>query len=160
MCQVNDVISGVLLTLHKHEVILWPERWTALQLPTNLTWTTVPFLAQSTSVIADVAGVYAFVIQPQTPLTLITSYLMYVGKTDRSLRQRFREYLRERDQGNIRPKLLRILPLYGEHLFFAFAPVSTGHTPTNIEAALLGAFIPPGNDQINVQVNRIRKAFQ
>jgi len=160
MSQENDLIAGALLTYHKHEVVLWPDRWGALRLPTDLIWTTVPFSAESTSAIANAPGVYAFVIQPKTSLTLLTSYLMYVGKTDRTLSQRFREYLRERDLGNIRPKLLRILPLYGEHLFFAFAPVPTGYSPADIETALLEAFIPPGNDQINVHVNRIRKAFQ
>jgi hypothetical protein len=84
---------------------------------------------------------------------------MYVGMTNRPLRQRFSEYLQERDSDHIRPKLLRILPLYGEHLFFAFAAAPSGHTPEAIEAQLLAAFIPPGNDQINAHVNRIRKAF-
>jgi hypothetical protein len=159
MPQTNDLIDGAMMTMHKHEVILWPDLWSSLQLPPHLTWKIVPFSAQSSGSIVREAGVYAFVVRPQTPLALTTSYLMYVGMTDRPLRQRFREYLRERDSGRIRPKLLRILPLYGEHLFFAFAPVPSGFTPEGIEAQLLAAFIPPGNDQINAHVNRIRKAF-
>ena len=159
MPQLNDLISGAMLTTHRHEVVLWPERWAALQLPANLTWTVLPFSPQSAPTISDSAGVYAFLVRPQCALTLETSYLMYVGKTDRQLRQRFREYLRERDSGQIRPKLLRILPLYGQHLFFAFAPIPMGYTTTAIESALLTAFIPPGNDQIDAHVNRIRKAF-
>ena len=159
MPQVNDLIDGAQLTTHTHEFTLWPRQWTPLQLPPGLQWTVVPFSALSTDAIADVPGVYAFVIRPQTPLTFETSYLMYVGKTDRPLAVRFREYLRERDSGEIRPKLLRILPLYDRHLFFAFTPVPAGSTPAGVEAALLSAFIPPGNDQIDAHVNRIRKAF-
>jgi hypothetical protein len=159
MPQLNDLIDGALLSTHKHEFILWPQQWLPLQLPPVLNWTVVPFSAQSASAIPNVPGVYAFVIQPQTPLTLVTSYLMYVGKTDRPLVQRFREYIRERDSEQVRPKLLRILTLYDGHLFFAFAPVPAGFTPAEVERVLLAAFIPPGNDQINAQVNRIRKAF-
>jgi hypothetical protein len=159
MPQINDMIDGAMLGVHRHEVILWPEMWTPLQMLPTLTWTVVPFSPLSKASIVRAPGVYAFIIRPQTPLLLVTSYLMYVGMTDRPLRQRFSEYLKERDSGQIRPKLLRILPLYGEHLFFAFASVPAGHTPASVEAQLLAAFIPPGNDQINAHVNRVRKAF-
>jgi hypothetical protein len=159
MPQLNDMIDGAAMTIHKHEVILWPHLWLSLQLLPALTWTVVPFSPQSSQSIFQEPGVYAFLVRPQTQFLLETSYLMYVGMTDRPLRRRFREYIRERDSGRIRPKLLRILPLYGEHLFFAFARVPTGHTPGGIEAQLLSAFVPPGNDQINAHVNRIRKAF-
>lgn len=159
MPQLNDMIDGLTMVAHTHEHILWPQKWAQLVLPAGLTWTVVPFRATSAPAIATVPGVYAFIIRPQTPLTLSTSYLMYIGKTDRALRARFREYLREQTSDAIRPKLLRILPLYGDHLFFAFSPTPTGATPQVVEQALLTAFIPPGNDRIDAQVNRIGKAF-
>jgi hypothetical protein len=160
MAQFNDLIEGEYFARHSHTVVLWPQRWGELVLPLGLQWTVVPFDAASTNGVSDQPGVYAFVIQPQTAFTLPTSYLMYIGKSDRPLRQRYRDYLRERDADDIRPKLLRILPLYGGHLFFAFAPAPDGVSPAEIEQALLSAFIPPGNDRIDAQVHRIRKAFQ
>jgi hypothetical protein len=84
---------------------------------------------------------------------------MYIGKTDRNFRDRFREYLRERDSGQIRPKLLKILPQYPGHLFFAYAEVPVGHSPKDVETALLHAFVPPGNDQLDAEFTRADKAF-
>jgi hypothetical protein len=160
MPQFNDLIDGEYLVRHTHTITLWPERWGGLNLPLGLTWTVVPFTTESVAAVSAEPGVYAFIIRPQTPLTLDTSYLMYIGMTDRPLVQRYRDYLRERDSDQIRPKLLRILPLYGPHLFFAFAPTPDGSTPEAVEQSLLSAFIPPGNDRIDAHVNRIRKAFQ
>jgi len=160
MSQLIDLINGETLVRHTHSITLWREKWEELILPAGLVWSLVPFAAESASDVSNLPGVYAFLIRPQTSLSLDTSYLMYIGKTDRPLLQRFRDYLRERDSDSIRPKLLRILPLYGPHLFFAFAPSPEGTSPREIEQALLSAFIPPGNDQIDAQVHRIRKAFQ
>ena len=158
MPQLFDLIEGEELVRHRHQIVLWRDKLEQLTLPPGLVWTVLPFVSASASAIATQPGVYAFVIRPQTPLTLSTSYLMYIGKSE-ALRRRFGEYLRERNSDNIRPKLLRILPLYGPHLFFAFAPVPPGVTSLQVEQALLSAFIPPGNDQIDAQVNRLRKAF-
>lgn len=160
MSQIVDLIDGETLVRHTHSITLWREKWDELELPAVLDWTVVPFEVASASGISNLPGVYAFVIRPQTQLSLATSYLMYVGMSNRPLRQRFREYIRERESESVRPKLLRILPRYGPHLFFAFSPVPAGTTPREVEQALLSAFIPPGNDQIDAQVNRIRKAFQ
>jgi len=159
MPQFIDLIDGETLVRHTHSITLWREKWELLTLPAPLHWTVLPFTTESAAGVSTACGVYAFIIQPQTPLNLGTAYLMYVGKSDRPLRSRFREYLRERNSDSIRPKLLRILPLYGPHLFFAFAPAPEGTTPRELEQAILSAFIPPGNDQIDAQVNRIRKAF-
>jgi hypothetical protein len=82
-----------------------------------------------------------------------------VGETERTLHDRFAEYLIEAKSDKIRPKLLRILPLYPDHLMFACAPIPAGVAPKNIESALLEAFLPPGNDQVPATVRRPRKAF-
>jgi hypothetical protein len=85
---------------------------------------------------------------------------MYIGKTDRTLWERFGEYMRERDSNAIRPKLLRLLPLYENDLFFMFAPISTGPTIVGAtEQVLISAFLPPCNDRLDAEVNRVRKAF-
>jgi hypothetical protein len=118
----------------------------------------VPFADSSETLLPPALGVYAFLVRPQLA-SLDLTYLMYVGKTDRTFRERFREYLRERDSGEIRPKLLKILPQYPAHLFFAYAEVPAGYSAGDVEKALLRAFVPPGNDQLDAQFMRADKAF-
>jgi hypothetical protein len=52
---------------------------------------------------------------------------MYIGETERTLRVRFRDYLNEAESDSIRPKLLRILPLYRDYLHFACTPLPKRH---------------------------------
>ena len=158
MSQENDLITLTAITRFGHRFVLWPDRWNALQLGYPLDWKIVPFSEASASQLPEEFGVYAFLIQPQIA-NLSLTYLMYVGKTDRTFRDRFREYLRERDSGQIRPKLLKILPQYPNHLFFAYAVVPTGYSPAAVETALLHAFVPPGNDQLDAEFSRADKAF-
>jgi hypothetical protein len=148
------------MSLFTHEFILWPERWINLNLPIQLDWTLVPFEPGSRQSIAQLPGVYAFLIRPQTISALQLSYLMYVGMTDRTLRERFGEYLTESQSDRIRPKLLRVLPLFPGHLFFAFAPVPAEHSAEEIETSLIDAFVPPCNDDIDATLKRVKKAFK
>jgi hypothetical protein len=142
-------------------MVMVPTLWAAYVGPTPpLAWVTLPFKDSSRPSVPDAPGVYAFLVVPNIAGNLNVSYLMYIGKTDRPLRRRFVEYLREAQSNKIRPKLLRVLPLYSDHLVFACATTPTGTSPKDVEAALLTAFSPPGNDQIPGTVGRARKAFQ
>lgn len=158
MPQYNDLIALEAITRYGHRFVLWPDRWAKLQLACNLDWSIVPFSEASETLLPLALGVYAFLIRPQL-VGLDLMYLMYIGKTDRTFRERFREYLKERDSGQIRPKLLKILPQYPDHLFFAYAEVPAGHSAKDVETALLRAFVPPGNDQLDAEFMRADKAF-
>jgi hypothetical protein len=145
---------------HSHEMVMVPRLWAAAStaLIPPLSWSVFPFQEGSRAQIPAQQGVYAFLITPNIAGDLNVSYLMYVGETDRPLRDRFGDYLREARSDRIRPKLLRILPLYPDHLFFACAPLPTGTVPKDVESVLLEAFMPPGNDQIPATVRRARRA--
>ena len=98
---------------HSHLMVMVPGRWSSFSqraLP-PLAWSAFPFKPASRARIPNQQGVYAFLIAPNIAGDLKVSYLMYIGQTDRTLRQRFAEYLREARSDNVRPKLLRILPL-------------------------------------------------
>src|SRR5215471_10846852 len=110
-------MTGAVMTIYTHSFVLWPDRWQGSSLAVELTWNTVPFDPTATEQVAQLPGVYAFLIRPQNTCNLAFSYLMYVGMTERTLRERFGEYLHEKDSDKIRPKLLRVLPLYPGHLF-------------------------------------------
>ncbi len=136
-----------------------PRLWSSLSLAQTLSWSLFPFNDSSRSSIPDQQGVYAFLILPVIAGNLNVSYLMYIGETERTLRDRFGEYLLEARSDKIRPKLLRILPLYPDHLVFACAPLPLGIVPRDLESALIEAFLPPGNDDVPATVRRPRKAF-
>ena len=158
MSQHNDLIALDAIARYGHRCVLWPDRWSGLQLTCSLQWQIVPFTEASAASLPDTLGVYAFLIRPKLA-SLDLAYLMYIGKTDRTFRERFKEYLRERDSDQIRPKLLKILPQYPDHLYFAYAAVPPGHSSRDVEIALLHAFVPPGNDQLDAEFTRADKAF-
>jgi excinuclease UvrABC nuclease subunit len=82
---------------------------------------------------------------------------MYVGKT-KSLRRRFGEYLREKNQETGRPVILRLLNKYDGFIWFCFAPVPE-NAITAQENALLAAYRPPFNKQFPAQISPIQGAF-
>ena len=88
MIMVTRVVGGILRRPHQ-----------------ALTWSLFPFQDASRSQIPNAPGVYAFLIVPNIAGNLNVSYLMYIGKTDRPLRQRFAEYLLEAKSDRIRPNL-------------------------------------------------------
>ena len=158
MSQYTDLLAVDEMMRHSHEMIMLPRLWSSLSLQQSLSWSTFPFNDSSRSLIPDQQGVYAFLILPKIG-DLNVSYLMYIGETCRTLRERFGEYLLEARSDKIRPKLLRILPLYPDHLVFSCAPLPTDIVPKNVESALINAFLPPGNDDVPATVRRPRKAF-
>lgn len=159
MTQFTDLDASDEMMRHSHKMVMVPRLWSALTIP-SLSWTAYPFKDASQSQVPAQPGVYAFMIVPNVAGDLNISCLMYIGETGRTLRERFSEYLREARSQRIRPKLLRILPLYPDHLFFACAPLPSNVSSRDVEAALLEAFLPPGNDQVPASVRRARKAFE
>ncbi len=159
MSQYTDLLAVDEMMRHSHHMIMVPRLWSALSLGQTLSWSVFPFNDSSRSLIPNEQGVYAFLVVPSIAGNLNVSYLMYIGETDRTLRQRFGEYLLEAGSDRIRPKLLRVLPLYPDHLLFVCAPLPTGVVPKNVESSLIEAFLPPGNEQVPATVRRPRKAF-
>jgi hypothetical protein len=157
--QYTDLIAVDEMMRHSHQMVMVPRMWSSMSLGLPLSWSLFPFNNSSRSSIPNEHGVYAFLVVPNIAGNLNVSYLMYIGETERPLRQRFGEYLRETSSDTIRPNLLRILPLYPNHLVFACAPLPANIVPKDVEAALIEAFLPPGNDQVPASVRRPRKAF-
>ena len=153
-----DVVSDA--KSHEIRLLLWPVRWQQYQLVYSLNWQVFEFNEETIQQIPRDAGVYTFLVQPRIACNLDASYLMYVGKTDRSLRQRYREYLREMANPTGRPQIIDTLIRYSGFVYFSCASVSDqALTPTQVEDELLKAFMPPNNPTLPVEVRRIRKAF-
>jgi len=104
-----DIVSDA--AVHWHQILLYPAFWKAYQKTIDLNWNDFPFSAASKSKVPSRPGVYAFLIQPGVG-SLNASVLMYIGKTDRPLRVRFAEYLKEAASPSARPELRRMLHFY------------------------------------------------
>jgi len=145
--------------LHQHSLILWPARWKEYRSASLLKWKTRVFAPKARKGIPDKPGVYAFLIQPRTA-GINVSCLMYIGKTDRSLKTRFGEYLSEAESAAGRPALSVVLKLYAGYLRFSYAPVMRTGMAGEVEERLIQAFLPPLNRQYPAKVRRVMAAFR
>ena len=138
------------LTSCTQRFFLHPKLLATLSLPTNLSWSPVPFKPESKSLVATQRGVYAFVVKSAFSDLPIHGYVMYMGITGKSseartLRVRYNDYLVH--QKLARPKkrigIHNMLNLWKDCLYFYFAPVPQPHDLSAIEIALNDCLVPP-----------------
>lgn len=140
--------------------VLWPRQWATYNIKELLTWEIHPFQPDQTDEIPRNPGIYSFIVQPGIAHHPYCSYLMYVGMTERPLRDRFREYFSEkRNATNGRPKLLKMLNVYQDYLHFCCSAIEEIERIEVIEESLLNAYIPPCNDDYPAEIRRVMKAF-
>ena len=162
---VNDLLNDILpdpnkLGGHDYTFFLWPRQWTNYNLSGPFNWEIHPFQQDKADNIPIKPGIYSFIIQPGIADHPHCSYLMYVGVTERSLRERFQEYFREKRKiESGRPKILKLLHVYQDYLHFCCSAITETERIEDIEDALIKAFIPPCNDQYPAGISRAMKAF-
>ena len=139
---------------------LSPVLWDNYRGPSDLEWGCVPFDDGNLQLIPEGPGVYALCVRPSVGGNLCGSYLLYVGKTCRSLRTRYREYLAHAKAGRERPKVQRMLHLFfgSNYLHFCFAIV-TGDDPASIEDSLAEATVPPACTTFPASIRSAVAAF-
>ena len=149
---------------HEYSFCLWPRLWQQYAENSGyiFNWEERKFLASEANNVPEGPGLYTFVIQPSIANHPANSYLMYVGKTKRTLRQRFKEYLREMQRESGRPKIVRLLNKYADNTVFCYSSVQeSAATLSQMEKALMGALIPPCNkEQLPAKVRRIVEALR
>jgi hypothetical protein len=155
----NDLAINLEARGYRETVLLWPKMWQRWKPAVTLRWRGRPFASSSKDSIPDKPGVYAFVIQPGIPPGVPHSILMYVGMSERPLRQRFSEYLREMDDPTGRPAINTMLQMYQGYLHFYCASVAKPYKPKDIEDHLIETLAPPMNKQYPASVRRIVGAF-
>ena len=123
---------------------LSPDLWDGLSLTQTLEWHRVKFA--STSVVQvpdDLMGVYSFVVEPNIANHSV-AYLLYIGKTTRNFRTRFREYLRHQtEERTNRLRVQHMLRTWPDHLSFYYAPIADRDIVKIVEDELIIAFKPP-----------------
>lgn len=152
-----DIVEQDLLGSHRFTFWLVPQRRTAFAHAAALTWTPVHLSAAGKTTIPDTPGVYSLVLQPGIAHHGTCCYLMYIGKSD-SLARRFSEYLKRERRPSGRPKIKRLLHKYPDHVWFHYAPVNSADM-ASCEDALIGAYLPPCNDQFPADVRAAIGAF-
>ena len=159
---VNDLIDEQdQLKAHRWTFSLWPRQWTNYNLPYLFNWKIYRFQLDEVENIPNKPGIYSFVIQPEIASHPYCAYLMYIGKTKRTLQQRFREYLRERENVERgRPKILQLLNKYQGYLYFCCSTMAETEQITEIENALISAFLPPCNSTFPAEIRPVIGAFQ
>lgn len=141
---------------HEQKFMLWPRNWIEYDPSVELSWSVFPFRSEAKVSVPDKPGIYAFLVQPGVAPNLNASYLAYVGETERSLRVRFGEYLREAVDPAGRPKVQMWLQMYDGYIYFTCAELSS---PVEVEQKLIDALMPPANSDFSAEVGRVLKAF-
>ncbi len=149
---------------HEHTFYLWPKLWQEYIENTDytLTWSKCKFIDSEADNIPQQPGLYTFIIQPCIANHPLNSYIMYIGMTSRTLRQRFKEYHSEMRRETGRPKIVRMLTKYPNNTYFCYTIVRESSSELkDKEKALMAAWIPPCNlPRLPARVRRIVEALR
>ena len=134
--------------------------WSQYSVPLSLQWKTVEFnRGNSLNVPNNSAGVYLFSVRVGVK-GIPGEYLIYVGKTDRNFRTRFKEYLIEQDSLTGRFVVTTALSRWRGFLWFYYAPVNDYTRIKECEDALISALIPPLNTQFPASISQAVNAWR
>ena len=84
---------------------------------------------------------------------------MYIGKAESTLHERFRRYFYEQDNPIGRPKILELLNRYEGYVHFCCSTIEKKELISEIEEALITAYLPPCNTNLPAEIRRIAGAF-
>ena len=133
----------------------------------SLNWHAVKYgLAEFHLVPDDKRGIYAFAVRIEGNIFPPHGYIMYIGiagrDSNRSLRERYRDYLNKKKIMK-RAKIARMIGNWHRVLQFIFAPVDDSVTTEDLqllETQLNTALIPPFSGQdIDADVRTLRRAW-
>jgi hypothetical protein len=123
----------------------------------DINWTIVAFEASSAKEVPTAKGIYGFVVHSSVAPE-IANFLMYVGKAEKGLRKRFREYLKEAESPTGRPAVVYLLKKWKDHVRFWHAVLPPNEIIAT-EKALIDALAPPANKQFSAQIRHRNAAF-
>ncbi|TIL65609.1 hypothetical protein [Mesorhizobium sp.] len=125
----------------------YPARWLDFHQHYPLVWNFIPFAEANHAQVPDQAGIYCFFVGlPPSSLPPV-GYPLYVGKTERTLRQRFIEYISEEDHDTGRVRVRKFLKVFQGELHFAAAAFQGTHDEImTLETAAMEALMPVYSD--------------
>lgn len=137
-----------------------PKRWIDFCGLHQLQWHRFSFNEASQDTIPEVPGFYCFLVGPAPSSLPPVGYPMYLGKTERTLRQRFYEYLNEQDRGRVHVR--KFLNVFRGELTFTCTAFRGNQGEVKLmETALLDALMPAYSDSgFSADVRAGRGAWQ
>ena len=142
---------------HKMSFLLWRRQWDEFVPSVALAWEEHHFDERELPKIPEYHGIYAFCIKPVLATNLSTSYLIYIGETTRPMRERYREYLREKRDPLGRARVYAFFNKYQAHISFFCSPLPSGVSTRKVESELLAAYTPPLNSKFPASIARVVK---
>lgn len=148
--------------LRRIECQPFPARWAALAHRDELRWRAYPFEDAAAGRVPSEPGFYCFLVGPPPAALPQVGYPLYLGKTERTLRIRFREYLREQNDNTGRLHVRKFLNVFeGELTFMCTTFDGTHQEVIDTERALLDAMMPAYSDSgYTAEVRAGRGAWQ
>ena len=146
-----DFVEEGKLKLHIRKFLLYPDYWAdnSNKVDFNVQCSVCEFTPSNRDNIPKERGVYCFVVIPSYKHIFETKYLFYAGKTNRTLWDRYKEYLDDQEgRGKPRKKVFEMLKLYKGYLYFFYAPLSSSDNVDLFEEKLLNTFVPHINTKI------------
>jgi len=137
--------------IHIKKFFLYPDSWKDPnnKVPIKLNWKKIKFSELNKAKIPDKKGLYAFVLIPNVNSFFETRYLFYLGKTNRTLKIRYSEYISDKKgKGKPRPKVFQMMKQYGNNLYFFYSEISKTNDVDTCEECLLNTFVPHVNTSI------------
>ena len=145
------------LLARKYTFTLSPTQWSSYGETSVRKWRVLRLHKSERQRIPPASGIYTLLIQPGVARHPACSYLMYVGQAV-SLRKRFGEYLKKERRESGRPKIFRLLNIYTDYVWFAFADVAKARLDT-VEDQLIEAHLPPCNNKLPATIRKVGNAF-
>lgn len=139
------------LKYHVKKFFLHPPRWIDEEyaLEIDLDWKFVKFDPENRVHVPKFPGVYCFVVKPQYKFMNSLSYLFYIGKTNRTLHKRYKEYLNDqKGKGKPRHRIFKMLNIYKKDIFFGYAQIDDALQVGSCEDKLINTFVPHINTVI------------
>lgn len=132
---------------HAFTVYLWPALWRGQAGAQAFTWTEVPFDEASLEEIPSEQGIYAFKIRIANTIMPEHGVIVYFGQSgagsQSNLKNRFRQYLRDRGRGAKRPKFQWLFSNWHDDLVFCFVSLNCSEEDLRkLENDLSDAVIP------------------
>lgn len=134
----------------------------------SLNWSSIPYGEDDiNSIPDDRRGIYAFAVCKESAVLPPHCYVLYIGiagrKSDRSLRERYRDYLNKKKVLK-RDRIARMIGTWRSVLRFYFAPVDDGVSSEQLEELekqLNGTLLPPLSEgDLEAGIKRQRRAFR
>ena len=141
--------------LHVRKFFLHPDSFNDPnnQIGISLDWKSLKFTKSNLTNVPTHEGIYCFVCKPEVSNFFETRYLFYVGKTTRTLKVRFSEYLNDLEgRGKPRPRVFEMLKLYDGYLHFYYTEINNDENIDidDVEDKLINTFIPHINCEIPI----------